>query len=108
MSRQRIGAQELANHLRQAVEALAHVGVPSAKKDANRQRQAQHEGASKTARRRRKVSASKPAGTRTTRPGPATTSNAAAVAIVVTRTGTKAGSFAPRCWSRSAMVRFHP
>src|SRR5580693_155110 len=99
MSRQRIGAQELANHLGQAVEALAHVGVPSAKKDPDRQRQVQHEGASKTARRRRRVSASKPAGTRITRPA-TTTSSAAAAAVGATCTGTKAGTSA--CWSRSA------
>src|SRR5580658_6718245 len=92
MSGQRIGTQELADHLGQAVEAFAKVGVPRAQEDANGKRQAQHDGpSSKTARRRRNVSASKSVGTRITRPAPATTSSAGAAVAGATRSGTKAG-----------------
>src|SRR5208283_44763 len=99
MSGQRIGAQELADHLGQAVEAFAKVGVPRAQKDANGQRQAQHDGpSSKTARTHRSRSASKSEGTRITRPGPTTTSSVGDAADGATRTGTKAGTSAACRW----------
>src|ERR1700733_162947 len=97
MARQRIGPQELADHLRQAVEALAQIGGLGAQKDAHRQGEAQHGGASsRTARRWRSVAASKPGDTRTTRFAPTTTSSADAAGAGFTRSGTKAGNL-PRC-----------
>ncbi len=88
MPAERIGAQELADHPGQAVEAAPHVGRLRAQEDADRQRQAQHgRSSSSTTRSSRRVAASKPAGTRTTRPEPSTTSRRLAEAA--TRTGTK-------------------
>jgi hypothetical protein len=40
MTRERIGAEELADHLGQTIEAFAQVGVLGAEKDAHGQRKA--------------------------------------------------------------------
>src|SRR5262249_19395245 len=93
VARQWILVQVRLHQRRQRIETFPHIGRQRADEDAARQRQAQHDGASNTAKSWRSASASKPARTRNTRPRASTTSNAkaddAAVAII---TGRKAGA----------------
>src|ERR1700677_4804942 len=100
MPRQRVGTEKFADHLSQAIEAFAQVGMPGAQKNANRQGKAQHgDASSKTARRLRRVVASKSGGTRITRPDPSTISRFGfRVEVGATRIGTNAGKSSPRAF----------
>jgi hypothetical protein len=72
--RERVLGDPLADELRQAVEALAHVGGFGGPDDAECRGQAQHGRSSSTAMTRRKVSGSNPAPTTIRRPAVRTTS----------------------------------
>src|SRR5262245_4031766 len=95
VSGKRIGTEEITDHLHQAVEAAAHVGRLGAQEDAYRQRQTQHgvASASRTARSCRRVAASKPTGTRRTRPAWSTSSRTGVDGTMVT--GRKVGRLWP-------------
>src|SRR5262249_23639117 len=92
VARQRILIQVRLHQRRQRIESLAHVRRQRTDKNPSRQREAKHDGASKTVSSRRSSSASNPGLTRSTRPWRSTTSSAvSADAAASSVTGMNAG-----------------
>src|SRR5262249_50872390 len=105
--RKGIIAEGLADEGAETVERLAEIDDWQAEEDTDGRRQAQHDGSSRAARRRRRATGSKPWGMRRSRPLPRTSSSAGPGSGESWRTsrgtkvtGSSAAAAGDGCWPR--------